>query len=107
MEAEEDKNIYPGLESVKNNELCTNIIPFNLKRKGFSDISGAFPHKSSRGNLYVMVMYEYDSNYILAEPIKIGRQKQSVMHSSRSTRSSKREVTTQKFKLWKTSVLVA
>ena len=51
-------------------ELCATITPFNLKRKGFSDITGAFPHKSSRGNLYVMVMYDYDSNSILVEPTK-------------------------------------
>ena len=45
-------------------------MPLNLKRKGFSDLTSASPHKSSRGNLYVMVMYDYDSNAILAEPIK-------------------------------------
>ena len=44
--------------------------PFQYKIKGFIDIIGAFPHKSSRINLYVMVMYDYDSNAILAEPIK-------------------------------------
>ena len=43
---------------------------FQYKIKGFIDIIGAFPHKSSRINLYVMVMYEYDSNAILSEPIK-------------------------------------
>ena len=55
---------------MKNHELCETINPFNLKRKGFSDLTGAFPHNSSRGNVYVMVMYDYDSNTILAEPIK-------------------------------------
>ena len=38
--------------------------------KGISSITGAFPHKSSRGILYVTVMYEYYSNAILAKPIK-------------------------------------
>ena len=42
----------------------------DMKRKGFSDLTGVFPHMSSRGNLDVMVMYDYDSNKILAEPIK-------------------------------------
>ena len=46
------------------------IITFNIKRKGFSDLTSVFLHKSSRGNLYAMVMYDYDSNSILAEPIK-------------------------------------
>ena len=51
-------------------ELCATIVPFNIKRKGFSDTTSALPHKSSRGNLYVMVIYDYDSNEILDEPIK-------------------------------------
>ena len=51
-------------------ELCATIIHLNINRKGFSYLTGAFPHKSSRGNLYVMVMYDYNSNAILAKPIK-------------------------------------
>ena len=51
-------------------ELCAIIIPFNIKRKGFSNLTGAFPHKSSKEILYVMVIYDYDSNIILVEPIK-------------------------------------
>ena len=66
--------------------MCATIIPFNMKIKGFSDLTGAFPHKSRRVNLYFVVMYYYDSNIILEEPIKIGRQQQSAMLYSRSTR---------------------
>ena len=55
---------------MKTHELCSKIIPFNTKIKGFSDITGAFPHKSSRGNLCVMVMYDYESNTILKKTIK-------------------------------------
>ena len=51
-------------------ELYKTIITFNIKRKGFSDLTGAFPHKSSRGDFYAMVMYDYDRNTILYEPIK-------------------------------------
>ena len=46
------------------------IIPFIIKRKGFSDPTGAFPHKSSIEKLYVMFMYDYDRNVILFEQIK-------------------------------------
>ena len=67
---EEDINFYPDVETVKTHVLCAKITPFNLKRKRFSDITGAFPHKSSRVNFYFMVMYDYDSNAILAKPIK-------------------------------------
>ena len=70
VEFEEDSDFYPDAESVKNHELCATVIPFNIKRKGLSDLTGVFPHKSSRGNLYVMVMYDYDINAILFEPTK-------------------------------------
>ena len=55
---------------MKNHDLCTTIIPFNLKIKVFSDITGALPHKPNRRKFYVVVVYDYDSNSILAEPIK-------------------------------------
>ena len=45
VEIEEDSDFYPDTESVKNNELCATIIPFNINRQGFSDLTGAFPHK--------------------------------------------------------------
>jgi hypothetical protein len=38
--------------------------------KTYSDQTGRFPVTSSRGNKYIMVMYDFDSNSILAEPIK-------------------------------------
>ena len=70
MEIEQDRNFYPEAEIVIAHEICATIIPFNIKRKGFIDITGAFSYKSSRVNLYFMVMYDYDSNAILDEPIK-------------------------------------
>jgi hypothetical protein len=36
----------------------------------FTDQTGKFPITSSRGNKYVMVLYDYDSNSILTEPLK-------------------------------------
>jgi hypothetical protein len=36
----------------------------------YSDQTGRFPVTSSRGNKYIMVVYDYDSAAILAEPIK-------------------------------------
>ena len=44
--------------------------PIQHQEKGFSDLTGALPQKSSRGKLYVMVVYDFDNNVILAEPIK-------------------------------------
>ena len=35
-----------------------------------TDLPGRFPFISSRGNNYIFIMYDFDSNAILAEPIK-------------------------------------
>jgi hypothetical protein len=36
----------------------------------YTDQTGRFPVVSSKGNKYIMVLYDYDSNAILAKPIK-------------------------------------
>jgi hypothetical protein len=36
----------------------------------YTDQTGRFPTTSRRGNKYVMILYDYDSNAILAEPLK-------------------------------------
>jgi hypothetical protein len=36
----------------------------------YTDQTGIFPVVSSKGNKYIMVLYDYDSNIILAQPIK-------------------------------------
>jgi hypothetical protein len=36
----------------------------------YTDQTGIFPVVSSEGNKYIMILYDYDSNTILAQPIK-------------------------------------
>jgi hypothetical protein len=36
----------------------------------YTDQTGRFPVVSSKGNKYIMILYDYDSNEILAQPIK-------------------------------------
>jgi len=43
---------------------------FTKQSKVWTDQTGRFPQKSSRGNQYVMVLAESDSDTILAEPMK-------------------------------------
>ena len=38
----------------------------------YGDLTGAFPYTSSRGNKYLYVMYDHDSNGILVAPLKNG-----------------------------------
>jgi hypothetical protein len=47
-----------------------NIKTIDVSGKVYSDQTGRFPHASSKGSKYVMVLYDFDSNAILAEPIK-------------------------------------
>jgi hypothetical protein len=61
-----DRKHYVGVESFKFEEL-----------KGISatDLPDRFPITSSQGNVYVMVMYDTDSNAVQAVPIKNRRDK--------------------------------
>ena len=43
----------------------------------YSDQTGHFPHQLSRGNKYVMIMYDFDANAILCAPLK-NRQAKSI-----------------------------
>ena len=47
-----------------------------LKQKSYADLTGQFPHKSSRGNQYLFVLYDYDTNAILFEPLKTRQSKE-------------------------------
>jgi len=43
---------------------------YNVRETMFSDQTGQYPTRSQRGNKYIMVMVEIDSNAILVEPMK-------------------------------------
>ena len=72
--------------NVPSDRIVCNNDPVQYQEKGFIDLTGAFPHNSRRGNLYVMVVYDYDSNTILSKPIKKFRQKPSGILYSKFTR---------------------
>ena len=55
-------------DSVRQNLVTVQCV--QMTGKLFTDQTGRFPTKSSRGNQYIMVAYNQDSNAILAEPIK-------------------------------------
>ena len=46
------------------------ITPVAETGKTFSDQTGRFPVTSSKGNKYIMIMYDYDANSISGEAIK-------------------------------------
>jgi len=56
--------------STRTYELHSKLIPFNAKELTYGDMTGAFPYTSTRGNKYIYLMYDYDSNGILVHPLK-------------------------------------
>lgn len=55
---------------VKSFETISQIVAFTPKEFAYGDLTGAFPFKSSRGNKYLYLVYDYDSNAILVHPLK-------------------------------------
>ena len=46
------------------------VITFSAKELSYGNITGSFPLESSRGNQCIYILYDYDSNSILTEPMK-------------------------------------
>ena len=57
-----------SLRGKKERDIFTTV--YDVRETIFSDQTGQFPTRSQRGNKYVMVMVEVDSNAILLEPMK-------------------------------------
>jgi selenocysteine lyase/cysteine desulfurase len=58
------------MPNVKTFEACAMLIPFTAKNTAYRDLTGRFPHRSSRGMEYLIVVYDHDSNSILMIAIK-------------------------------------
>ena len=56
--------------SEKKLETINKILPFTAKAMAYGDLTGSFPYTSSRGAKYLFIMYDYDSNTILIQPLK-------------------------------------
>jgi hypothetical protein len=61
----------PTPESEATNIVFAAVVDYDTaKHLIHSDLTGRFPLQSSRGMNYVLVVYDYDSNAILAEPMR-------------------------------------
>ena len=67
-----DLDLFPVSENPnqKTYLAAAKIVPFISTSKAYGDLTGRFPYISSRGNQYILVIYDHDSNAILAEPLK-------------------------------------
>lgn len=57
-------------ENVKSFQTMSKIVAFMPSQFAYGDLTGSFPFKSSRGNKYLYILYNYDSNAILVHPLK-------------------------------------
>ena len=57
--------------------------PSQNQKTGFLDLTGRFPYRSSRGNQYILTVYDYDSNAILVKAIK-NRQAETITNAWKS-----------------------
>ena len=75
-------DFHPPSESSNNKtHNCFSIIlNANNSNVGFLDLTGRFPYRSSRGNQYLLLMYDYDSNAILVEPLK-NRKSETILNA--------------------------
>ena len=65
-----DLDSFPEKINHVTNSVVAQLVGFKQNNKGYFDLTGQFPYASSRGNKYLLILYEYDSNAILAHPIK-------------------------------------
>ena len=67
--ADDDYHPTQG-NGVKTYEYASIILPFHARTTSYVDLAERFHNRSSRGNEYIYVLYDYDSNTILAQPVK-------------------------------------
>ena len=65
-----DDEIVTKNDATKMYENAAMMYPITPKLTTYSDQTGRFPHRSSRGNEYLMIMYDFDANAILCSPLK-------------------------------------
>ena len=80
-ELKDDYFPMSNTQNKKTNEVAYQLLQRSSQEgKAFMDLTGKYPIKSTSGNQYVLVAYNYDSNAILAEPIP-NRQARSITNA--------------------------
>jgi len=67
---EVEADLFPDKETNRTNEWMYKICHVEHIKDTYMDLTGRFPHQSSRGHNYILVAYNYDANAILFEPLK-------------------------------------
>ena len=67
-----DSDHFPEQDTLnqKTHQATALLFPFNATIKAYVDITGRFPYLLARGNQYILIIYDHDSNDVLTEPLK-------------------------------------
>ena len=82
-ESDEDKAPIAQATTMRTRASLLSLETFQPKQKGYLDLTGKFPYQSARGNQYLLVAYDYDSNAILVQALP-NRQKATITKSWKS-----------------------
>jgi hypothetical protein len=63
-------DFFPSASDTTTNQSCAKLVEFTASTTAYADLTGRFPTISARGNQYILVVYDFDSNAILTEPLK-------------------------------------
>ena len=63
---------FPPIDTsnCKTNEVAYMVVDRKQLTTAYTDLTGRFPQRSSRGNEYVLIGYHYDGNSIMCKAIK-------------------------------------
>jgi hypothetical protein len=64
------QDAFPESIDTTTHQACASLMTFTSKETAYDDLTGRFPNISARGNQYLLIVYDYDSNAILVEPLK-------------------------------------
>ena len=70
IQQERDSFPLPEFPNSKSYHCFALLTDFNATNKAYGDLTGKFPIESSRGNKYLLIIYDYDSNAILATALQ-------------------------------------
>ena len=72
------------IHTIRTDTIEDTVSPERLKELLATDLPGRHPITSARGHKYLYVMYDYDTNYIHATPIKSRKSKELIRGFSES-----------------------
>ena len=79
---EEEQSLDAQLQELKKKQRDIYVSNWNYTDIVYTDQMGKFPHRLSRGNKYIMVMYYIDGSTILVEPMKSSKEKEMIRANS-------------------------